>query len=201
MLNNEFEILEKEHPKKRSSIVCYNGERKKLWACPYCFTRRKREKSGGIIYNECSFGNVDEEKEKILEHMKTCYNNPRKVEHNDKCKALQNYHLNHESKRKIDEKYLMATTAYHNIGDFSYETPDLCCVYEETDGAYIGSFVLGIGAFNVVFPKETTRNLTKDEVKFWSKQYIGIGSQPSHKLNKDELVGGKKQVIVEKVKK
>ena len=65
---------------------------------------------------------------------------------------------------KIDPKYMMATTAIHQLGDISSEEPDLCIVVEETETDYIGNWVFGLGFFGVKFPKATTRELNEAEI-------------------------------------
>lgn len=62
-------------------------------------------------------------------------------------------------------KYMMATTAIHQLGDISSPDPDICIISSEDADNYIGSWVFGIGFFNVKFPKATTRELTPDEVE------------------------------------
>lgn len=80
-------------------------------------------------------------------------------------------------------KYLMATKAYHQLGDISRDKPSLCRIISEDENNYIGSWVEGFGFINVKFPKETTRELTNKERKYYAKQYYQINSGPSFKLN------------------
>ena len=75
-----------------------------------------------------------------------------------------------DSQEKID-KYMMATGAIHKLGDISREQEDICYVHEEYEDHYIGNWVTGYGFINVKFPKETTRNLTKEEIEKYSKLY------------------------------
>lgn len=72
-------------------------------------------------------------------------------------------------------KYMMATKAYHKLGDISSDTPDLCIVDDCDDNNYIGNWVYGYGFIDVKFPKETTRELTPEEVEEYhgSLYYIG----------------------------
>jgi len=86
---------------------------------------------------------------------------------------------------KIESKYMMATTAIHKLGDISSDEPDLCRVSEETETDYIGSWVTGFGFFGVKFPKETTRELTAEEIEKYNKMHIQISSQPPVKLKVD----------------
>jgi len=82
-------------------------------------------------------------------------------------------------------KYMMATKAIHKLGDISSEVEDLCHICEVGSEYYIGSWVTGLGFFNVMFPKETTRELTPEEIEKFNKQYVQIGSQPPIKLKVD----------------
>lgn len=84
---------------------------------------------------------------------------------------------------KLDGKYLMGTKAFHQLGDISRDEPDLFCASGETDYYYIGMWVTGFGFFNVCFPKETSRELTEEDIEKYNKQYVQIGSQPPIKLN------------------
>lgn len=84
--------------------------------------------------------------------------------------------------KKID-KYMMATKAIHQLGDISSDTPDICRVHEEHDEHYVGEWVTGLGFINVKFPKETTRNLTEDEIEKYSKYWYQLSSQPTYKLD------------------
>jgi len=89
------------------------------------------------------------------------------------------------SARNIPSKYMMATKALHLLGDISRETPDLCHVHSETDRYYVGSWVTGFGFFDVLFSKETTRELTAEEIAYWNTRAVQIGSQPPMKLKVD----------------
>lgn len=79
-------------------------------------------------------------------------------------------------------KYMMATKAIHKMGDISRNEPDLCYVYDETKTDYIGNWVTGFGFFEVNFPKETTRELTQNEIEKYNDICIQIGSNPPTKL-------------------
>lgn len=71
-------------------------------------------------------------------------------------------------------KYMMATDAFHQLGEISRRDPDLCVVISETETDYYGSWVFGIGFINVRFPKSTTRHLTDDEVAYYNEMDIHI---------------------------
>jgi hypothetical protein len=43
-------------------------------------------------------------------------------------------------------------------------------------------WIEGFGYFNVLFPKETSRELTKDEIEKYNNTYVQINSQPPIKL-------------------
>jgi hypothetical protein len=89
--------------------------------------------------------------------------------------------------------YMMATRAFHKLGDLSSDGPDLCRIYGDTRedfshvGYYVGSWVTGYGFFNVLFPKETTRPLTDEEVDYWSGRSVQIANQPPWGFNVDDL--------------
>ena len=80
------------------------------------------------------------------------------------------------------KKYMMATTAMHKLGNISRDEPHLCYIEKETDTNYIGSWVTGYGFFDVKFPKETTRDLTQEEVDRYNKTYIQLSDHPPQKL-------------------
>lgn len=95
-----------------------------------------------------------------------------------------------EAAAKVGPKYMIATKADHLMGDLSRDfqelsTENLCLVDREMDGFYLGSWVTGFGFFDVKFPKETTRELTKEEVEQFNKQYIQLASFPARKLKVD----------------
>lgn len=83
---------------------------------------------------------------------------------------------------KVD-KYLMGTKAFHQLGDLDRDKEDLFHADGETDKYYLGMWVTGYGFFNVCFPKETSRELTEEEINKYSKMSVQIGSQPPRKLN------------------
>lgn len=79
----------------------------------------------------------------------------------------------------------MATKAMHKLGDISSDTPDLCFIHEETDEHYIGNWVTGFGLINVEFPKETTRELTPEEIAHYNLMQVQIADHPPYKLKVD----------------
>ena len=87
------------------------------------------------------------------------------------------------TKSEIEPKYQMATIAYHQLGNISNDTPDLCSVNAETEEYYVGSWIYGLGFFNVLFPKITTRDLTEEDHEKFDNTYVRISSQPATKLN------------------
>lgn len=66
----------------------------------------------------------------------------------------------------------MATKAIHQLGDISSDWDDLCFVYAEDDDNWYGKWVTGFGFFDVKFPKATTRDLTEQEIVYYSKQNL-----------------------------
>ena len=65
-------------------------------------------------------------------------------------------------------KYMMATKAYHQLGDISNDIPDLCIISNEDKDNYYGSWKFGYGFYNVRFPKDTTHDLTQEEKNYWN---------------------------------
>lgn len=84
--------------------------------------------------------------------------------------------------KEITPKYLMGTKAYHQLGDISRDQHDLFSATGETDNYWIGMWATGFGFFHVLFPKETSRDLTKEEIEKYNKTYVQINSQPPVKL-------------------
>jgi hypothetical protein len=80
-------------------------------------------------------------------------------------------------------KYMMATKAIHMLGDLSRKEADICVISEEDKENYIGSWVFGFGFFGVKFPKETTRELTQEEIDKYNKVYLQINNQTPIKLS------------------
>lgn len=66
-------------------------------------------------------------------------------------------------KKMKEPRMMMATKAFHQLGEISRDEEDYCFVEEETKGWYRGSWVTGFGFFNVKFPKDSTRELTAQE--------------------------------------
>jgi len=97
-----------------------------------------------------------------------------------------------------DIGYMMATTAFHLTGELSKEEPSLCHIYGETRddeyGYYVGMWELGYGYFDVLFPKESTRPLTDEEVSIWSGKQVQIGHQLPHGYNADDLRASREKI-------
>jgi hypothetical protein len=60
---------------------------------------------------------------------------------------------------------MMATKAIHQTGDISRDTPYICVIHSEDDNNYIGNWVSGYGFIDVKFPKDTTKELTSEEIE------------------------------------
>lgn len=71
-------------------------------------------------------------------------------------------------------KYMMATKAFHQLGEISSNEPDICVVRAEDADHYIGNWVYGLGFVGVKFPKSTTRELTESEINHYNGQQIVI---------------------------
>jgi hypothetical protein len=84
--------------------------------------------------------------------------------------------------KNIDPVYLIGTKAYHQLGDISRDVEDLLLAVGETEKFWVGMWVTGFGFFNVLFPKETTRQLTAEEVQIYNNKYVWVGSNPPIKL-------------------
>ena len=76
-------------------------------------------------------------------------------------------------------KFMMATKAIHQTGDISRDEADICRIEREEADSYVGAWVTGFGFIEVRFPKETTRDLTEEEIKRYDGKRYRIGSQPS----------------------
>lgn len=63
----------------------------------------------------------------------------------------------------MSARVMMATKAYHKLGDISSDKPNFCLIFSETEDCYIGRWMEGFGFINVSFPKATTRELTPEE--------------------------------------
>lgn len=73
-------------------------------------------------------------------------------------------------------KYMMATKAFHQLGEISSSEPDICIIHKEDVDNYIGNWVFGLGFVDVKFPKSTTRDLTPAEVEEYNgKQLVMSG--------------------------
>lgn len=95
----------------------------------------------------------------------------------------QQEHKEETKKRKpIEPKYLMGTKALHLLGDISSDKEDLFYTTEETDDYYIGAWVTGYGFFDVLFPKESSRELTKEEIEKYNSKYIQLANYEPVKL-------------------
>lgn len=79
-------------------------------------------------------------------------------------------------RKSIKPIYMMATKAFHKLGDISREKPSLCCVTGEDKENFYGHFVEGFGFIDVKFPKSTTRKLTEAEKKHYRKGNLFINN-------------------------
>jgi len=95
-------------------------------------------------------------------------------------------------KMKDIDMYMIATTATHQLGDLTRELDvegqlmeNLCRISKEDDENYYGMWTTGMGFFNVEFPKDSTRELTQEEIDFFNTKSVQISSQPPVKLKVD----------------
>ena len=93
--------------------------------------------------------------------------------------------------KKID-KHMIASKATHKLGDLSRALDvegmymeNLCRVTKESETDYYGMWITGMGFFDVKFPKETTRELTQEEIDFFNTKRVRINNQPSMPLKVD----------------
>ena len=117
----------------------------------------------------------------MFEGLKNLFGGKPSAEDSDKIewKELENV-------KTIDPpKYMMATAAFHKMGDVSADKPQLCSVTRETDEYYVGTFILGPGLIDIHFPKETTRELTEEEKKEWNNKPIYINGTERFKVDLD----------------
>lgn len=91
---------------------------------------------------------------------------------------------------------MIATKAYHQLGDISRDELDendlfenLCNIYGETENYYSGMWVVGFGFIKVLFPKSTTRDLTdEDVIKLDNISYsINSTNYGKYKVRKREI--------------
>jgi len=80
-----------------------------------------------------------------------------------------------QQSKQVKSFHMMATKAYHTMGDISRTEPDLIIVRREHDDYYIGNWVEGFGFINVIFPKETTRDLNAEEFAKYHGQNLVMG--------------------------
>lgn len=97
-------------------------------------------------------------------------------------------------------KYQMASEGIHTtigrhnaIGHEGLGTPfELCHVSDKpVDGYYVGSWVEGIGMFHILFPTGKTRDLTADEVEFFSGKKYSLAGGPSFEIDVAEVTDDK----------
>lgn len=86
-------------------------------------------------------------------------------------------------RKKPDDRkngfHMMATKAYHKMGNVSSGTADICFIYSEIDDEfYVGNWVFGFGYFDVLFPKATTRELTAGEISKYNGRPMATNNSP-----------------------
>lgn len=78
---------------------------------------------------------------------------------------------------------MIGTKAEHKLGPLNREHGDLFLAQEETEDSWIGHWVTGFGFIGLKFPKETSRELTPEEVIKHHGSLIQIGSQPPMRID------------------
>jgi hypothetical protein len=82
--------------------------------------------------------------------------------------------------REHRDEFFMATEAHAKLGDISRDDPDYMRVSNdpytrpEDDENYYGSWLTGLGFFNVAFPKATTRLCTEEEIEWLATHPVVI---------------------------
>lgn len=74
----------------------------------------------------------------------------------------------------IADKPMIATKAYHKLGNLSRKQPGYCIVNKEDADNFYGHWVEGLGFIDVRFPKDTTRELTPEELKDYNSKVVVI---------------------------
>lgn len=65
-------------------------------------------------------------------------------------------------------KFMMATQAFHKVGDITRPLTSLCFVEEEDEDNFYGQWYFGVGFHSIRFPKASTRPLNEVEVAYFS---------------------------------
>ncbi len=82
-------------------------------------------------------------------------------------------------------KFMMATKAFHMLGEVSSKEADICLIHSETEEDYIGSWVTSMVCFvEIRFPKSTTRELTDIEKEIYRSRTYSNGHN-TYKLDID----------------
>lgn len=190
-MEKEFEVLDEDLALIWEKEITYSQD----WKDEY----KKGDK--GIIYN-CPYdhgqhcNSQSTNKQSVIYHMKTCYQNPRHKVWSEKCKREYDNMFktfgfdwdDHEAKEttptKLENpKFLMAASYRHKaFSNLDIKTFDLVQVTHETKDAYLGAFVFGIGMFHVIFPKANgnVRELNEEEIEKYHGNNIAINNNPAH---------------------
>lgn len=75
------------------------------------------------------------------------------------------------------DRYMMATTAHHALGDISRDEPSLAIIYGETEDDFIGEWATGVGFVNVRFPKAETRELAESEKAQYRGRFLVVAGR------------------------
>ena len=109
------------------------------------------------------------DKEEVIRHMANCPYNPRIIKYREECRAKYDelfsefgfpFDARQDEKDAApttlkEPKFLMGSGYYHKaLSDPDSDFYDLIHVTHESEQAYLGNFVFGIGAFHVIYPKD-----------------------------------------------
>ena len=154
------------------------------YCCPYCFPN-----NDPVDRDDWRFNNIDKDIEIVYVHMMICSKNPLAIKYKNELRTEYDrlfkkfgFKDGKEKASSINPKFLMGAAFYHIAMSKPESTVhDLIMVTHETDEAYLGNFVFGIGMFHVIFPKKNgnVRELNKKEIKEYHGQNIAISNNPA----------------------
>jgi hypothetical protein len=79
-------------------------------------------------------------------------------------------HLDSTYPESFSPIFILATKANHQLGDISRRNGDIAIVSQKDDQHYCGQWANGFGFFNVKFPIETSKVISKEEAEKFLNQ-------------------------------